>query len=375
MSPESQSLPLAPDIFAEEPRAETNRVWYALNAPDLIFPDKLSPEELDAQMEKLSYKYKIYVISYRGLFKDRMVRKRTETEAVCLKLFAPFDIAPHLIGSFRCDVGQAEEDKDQLVTARGYMPGRIISSGEISKSPKKLLLPLMKTLAIQHQKGVIALEGREVELPTIPEVFHGVDPLNPESTTKAFTFLKDSIPQLKSSPELQKAISQIISLQEQVKKVNKTAAKSIEGSPFTICHNDVLPLNLVYRPDKRVAIIDWEWSTVGPRSWSVAYEQLLCPAGEYNPDTYVKADNDLFMKLYNKACCLEQGMAPLSSAETAVAPHLALLRTLAWATCWVEMAKIADEPEKNRITGIIQAKARFIKSTLKFIENEELSSL
>jgi aminoglycoside phosphotransferase (APT) family kinase protein len=39
----------------------------------------------------------------------------------------------------------------------------------------------------------------------------------------------------------------------------------------TICHNDIVPWNTVYRDRVPVAVIDWDAAAPGPRAWDLAY--------------------------------------------------------------------------------------------------------
>src|SRR5438552_9642669 len=39
----------------------------------------------------------------------------------------------------------------------------------------------------------------------------------------------------------------------------------------TICHNDVAPWNTVFRAQRPVAFIDWDWAAPGPRVWDLAF--------------------------------------------------------------------------------------------------------
>ena len=43
-------------------------------------------------------------------------------------------------------------------------------------------------------------------------------------------------------------------------------------APFeTICHNDIVPWNTVYRDRMPIALIDWDGAAPGPRAWDLAY--------------------------------------------------------------------------------------------------------
>src|SRR5918911_1629843 len=43
-------------------------------------------------------------------------------------------------------------------------------------------------------------------------------------------------------------------------------------APFeTICHNDIVPWNTVYRDRMPIALIDWDAAAPGPRAWDLAY--------------------------------------------------------------------------------------------------------
>ena len=39
----------------------------------------------------------------------------------------------------------------------------------------------------------------------------------------------------------------------------------------TICHNDIVPWNTVYRDRMPIALIDWDAAAPGPRAWDLAY--------------------------------------------------------------------------------------------------------
>lgn len=39
----------------------------------------------------------------------------------------------------------------------------------------------------------------------------------------------------------------------------------------TICHNDIVPWNTVYRDRTPIAVIDWDAAAPGPRAWDLAY--------------------------------------------------------------------------------------------------------
>jgi hypothetical protein len=43
----------------------------------------------------------------------------------------------------------------------------------------------------------------------------------------------------------------------------------------TICHNDIVPWNTVYRNRIPVALIDWEAAAPGPRAWDLAYAAAM----------------------------------------------------------------------------------------------------
>jgi Ser/Thr protein kinase RdoA (MazF antagonist) len=45
----------------------------------------------------------------------------------------------------------------------------------------------------------------------------------------------------------------------------------------TICHNDIVPWNTVYRDRMPIALIDWDAAAPGPRAWDLAYAAAFIP--------------------------------------------------------------------------------------------------
>ena len=51
----------------------------------------------------------------------------------------------------------------------------------------------------------------------------------------------------------------------------------------TICHNDIVPWNTVYRDRMPIAVIDWDGAAPGPRAWDLAYAAAGAPARSPRP--------------------------------------------------------------------------------------------
>jgi len=65
-----------------------------------------------------------------------------------------------------------------------------------------------------------------------------------------------------------------------------------------VCHNDFAPYNMVFKDQKLIGIIDWDFASPGPRLWDLAYlaYRIVPLVGPTNPDAPQTA-KDLMARL------------------------------------------------------------------------------